>query len=50
MNTILDLQAILDAIRAARSLTVMGHTAEGLPIIGQVGWDQLQEALKKVEE
>ena len=42
------LQAMLDAIHAARSLTVMRKTEDGLPVIGAVGWGQLQSALSKL--
>jgi hypothetical protein len=43
------LQAMLDVVRTARCLTVMGHK-DGLPVVGLVGWDQLQEAVRRLEQ
>jgi hypothetical protein len=40
-----ELQTVLDVINAARGLTLMQWTDDGWPIVGPVGWQQLQQAL-----
>jgi hypothetical protein len=40
--------ALLDVVRTARSLTQLAVRGDGAIVIGPVGWEQLQRALRKL--